>query len=103
MLSADAFARKVVRSRTDYSVYELGQGDGSRGMEGLDFAYYQGRSTYHTKYDSIPGTKGGRKSLWSMMESTRAVGLALLNQDETHVGSSEQPVPAVYFDRKQIF
>jgi hypothetical protein len=40
-------------------------------MEGLDFAFYKGRSKYHTKYDSIVYTEGGRKALWAMMDSVR--------------------------------
>lgn len=98
VLSADAFSRRVIRSRTDYTVYEYGLGDGP-GMEGIDFAFYQGRSSYHTKYDSIPGAKGGRKALWAMMDSTRAAGLELLNRDD--VNDSKSPVDApVYFDRQ---
>ena len=47
-------------------------------MEGLDLAFYKGRSKYHTKYDAVPYTMGGEKSLWSMMEVARGVGLNLL-------------------------
>ncbi|KAJ7074088.1 hypothetical protein C8F01DRAFT_1099195 [Mycena amicta] len=81
VLSADAFARGVVRSGTDYTVYT------SVGMQGLDLAFYKGRSKYHTKYDAIP-------SLWAMMESAQVSGSALLNNNKTHGAGA----PPVYFD-----
>ena len=96
MLAADAFARGVIRSGTDYSVYTQDTATGS-GMDGLDLAFYKGRSKYHTKFDSIPGTQGGRKALWAMMETARGVGQSLLNdagsRDWREMGN------VVYFDR----
>ncbi|KAJ7481173.1 putative zinc metalloprotease [Mycena galericulata] len=80
VLSADAFARGVIRSGTDYT--------------GLDLAFYKGRSKYHTKFDSIPHTVGQERALWSMMESTQVSGLSLLDNDDTHGAGS----PPVYFD-----
>ncbi|KAF9535034.1 hypothetical protein CPB83DRAFT_888966 [Crepidotus variabilis] len=77
VLSSDAFARGFIRSGTDYSVYT--SPGPHRGMNGLDLAFYKGRSKYHTKYDAIPYTIGGEKSLWSMMEVARGVGINLLN------------------------
>jgi len=68
-------------------------------MEGIDFAFYQGRSKYHTKLDSIPGAGGAKRSLWAMMEAVRGAGMAMLNEDRIHVGS-DQPVAPVYFDRE---
>lgn len=65
-------------------------------MDGLDFAFYKGRSKYHTKYDSIPGTHGGKKALWAMMEAVRGAGDALANNANTH-GKGED---AIYFDRE---
>ncbi|KAF7295537.1 Peptide hydrolase [Mycena indigotica] len=88
VISADAFAIGLVRSGTDYSVYT------ESGMQGLDFAFYKGRSKYHTKYDAIPYTVGHEAALWAMMESAKSAGSALLNSDETHGGGP----PAVYFD-----
>lgn len=46
-------------------------------------------------FDSVPGMgrNEGRKSLWTMMESVRGAGLALLNDEVT--GGDE---PGVYFD-----
>ncbi|KAF8078261.1 putative zinc metalloprotease [Lyophyllum atratum] len=88
VLAADAFARGVIRSGTDYSVYTEGGN-----MQGLDFAFYKGRSAYHTKYDAIPFLRGGTRALWSMMEAVDGAGYALLNQDDgEHAGD------VVYFD-----
>jgi hypothetical protein len=68
-------------------------------MDGLDFAFYRGRSGYHTKYDSIPDLKGGQKALWAMMESVRGAGEALVNG----VHEGEEDGNAVYFDRKNFY
>ncbi|KAG5636860.1 hypothetical protein H0H81_006612 [Sphagnurus paluster] len=88
VLAADAFARGIIRSGTDYSVYTDGGG-----FQGLDLAFYKGRSAYHTKYDSIPFLRGGTSALWSMMEVVNGAGLALLDQDD-----GELPGAVVYFD-----
>ncbi|KAG5352705.1 hypothetical protein C0989_000857 [Termitomyces sp. Mn162] len=93
ILAADAFSAGVIRSRTDYSVYAQGGG-----MQGLDFAFYRGRSYYHTKYDAIPFIQGGVRALWGMMETLDAAGCALLDQD-----NSEPSEDVVYFDRSAIF
>jgi len=63
-------------------------------MEGLDLAFYKGRSKYHTKYDSIPYTEGEQKSLYAMMEAAQGSALALLNLDAPHRRTDH----AVYFD-----
>ncbi|TFK39821.1 hypothetical protein BDQ12DRAFT_681281 [Crucibulum laeve] len=91
VLSADAFSRGVIRSATDYTVYTQ-----RANMEGLDLAFYKGRSKYHTKYDAIPFTEGHEKSLWSMMEASRGAGLALVN-DERKEENRKGGIP-VYFD-----
>ncbi|KDR69787.1 hypothetical protein GALMADRAFT_160277 [Galerina marginata CBS 339.88] len=98
VLSSDAFSRGLIRSGTDFSVYA---GPGSHaGMEGLDLAFYKGRSRYHTKYDAVQYTLGGEKSLWSMMEVARGVGTGLLetsvvNGPRGEVDFADEPV---YFD-----
>ncbi|EPQ55262.1 hypothetical protein GLOTRDRAFT_61175 [Gloeophyllum trabeum ATCC 11539] len=88
VIAADGYATGVLRSYTDYSVYE------QQGLEGLDFAFYKGRSKYHTKYDAVPTTEGGRRALWAMMDSTRGAGWALLNAGDVSTGGGK----AVYFD-----
>ncbi|KAG1719757.1 hypothetical protein EDB19DRAFT_2044953 [Suillus lakei] len=96
VITGDAFSRGVIRSGTDFSVYE------QAGLEGLDFAFYRGRSRYHTKYDSIPGMTGdkSKNALWAMMEGTLSSSLMLANDVKgktrnESVGQGSQPV---YFD-----
>lgn len=105
VLSSDAFSRGVIRSGTDYSVYtNPGQ---RKGMNGLDLAFYKGRSKYHTKFDAVPFMSGGERSLWTMMETARGVGENLLNapfnddeiEDEFDVNGKDA---AVYFDCKVV-
>lgn len=97
VISADGFAQGLIRSETDYMVY-------APYMEGLDFAFYRGRSKYHTKYDSVPGAAGGDKALWAMMEAVRGAGSALVNDDSTHaVKRAKNGQDAVYFERECPF
>jgi len=63
-------------------------------MQGLDLAFYKGRSKYHTKYDAVPYTDGHQQSLWAMMEAARGAGNALLNDSKTH--DPDRYVPAVH-------
>ena len=110
VISSDAFTRGLIRSTTDYSVYSgprssepgTNKAPVRSGMQGLDLAFYKGRSRYHTKLDTVPYTSGGRKSLWSMMEVAKGSGIELLNAHDTGVGQGEvrdNDAP-VYFDRK---
>lgn len=100
VLSSDAFARGLIRSGTDFSVYTAGRGGGgAEGMAGLDLAFYRGRSMYHTRYDAVPYTVGGRRSLWSMMEAARGIGVGLLSAPGVDPkGRAEVDDDAVYFD-----
>ncbi|KAK0456080.1 putative zinc metalloprotease [Armillaria borealis] len=91
VLSQDAFARGVIRSGTDYEVYFAGAD-----IDGLDLAFYKGRSKYHTKFDAIPYTVGQKRALWSMMEAARGSGVALVNNDGPM--HSKDSSSAVYFD-----
>ncbi|KAF5317305.1 hypothetical protein D9611_003592 [Ephemerocybe angulata] len=102
VLSSDAFARGVIRSGTDFSVYAGSDRHGPNfenapvRMEGLDIAFYKGRSRYHTKWDSPSFTDGGELSLWAMIEVARGVGSGLLSQKPQ---TKESPSRAgVYFD-----
>lgn len=96
VITGDAFSRGVIRSGTDYSVYE------QAGLKGLDFAFYRGRSRYHTKYDSIPGMSDGKSknALWAMMEGTLSSSLVLANdvKGKTRTESVGQGSEPVYFD-----
>jgi hypothetical protein len=72
------------------------------GMQGLDLAFYKGRSRYHTRYDTVPYTTGGERSLWSMMEVAKGSGIELLNAFDTGVdqgGVRDRDAP-VFFDSK---
>jgi len=72
-------------------------------MDGLDLAYYKGRSSYHTRYDSIPRTVGGKKSLWAMMETVRGAGSSLLNDESTHAERGlKKSETVVYFDCERL-
>lgn len=93
VLSADAFKARLVRSGTDFQVYE------EAGLKGLDLAFYRKRSRYHTKYDSVSYLEG-RNSLWSMMETALDTGLALINMKDGQASSDDSN--AVYFDSKSI-
>lgn len=78
----------------------------SAGMAGLDLAFYKGRSRYHTKYDAVPYTLGGKKSLWSMMEVAKGVGIGLLDKPfdaEEGNGEDKRTKDApVYFDGEVV-
>ncbi|KAI0796781.1 hypothetical protein C8Q75DRAFT_742209 [Abortiporus biennis] len=95
-LSQDAFSRGVVKSRTDYEVFEKGITGENNGMGGVDIAFYKHRAFYHTPLDSIPGMGKGeaKRSLWAMMESVHAGGSSLLNDGFADDGGS----PGVFFD-----
>ncbi|EKM53681.1 uncharacterized protein PHACADRAFT_125584 [Phanerochaete carnosa HHB-10118-sp] len=96
VLSADAFARGVIRSITDFSVFAKGIPGEKDGMAGVDFAFYKNRAYYHTPFDSIPGMgrDEGRKALWSMMETVKGSGLELLNGPDI----DDNGDTGVYFD-----
>jgi len=87
VVSADAFAMGLIRSATDYSIYQ------DAGMKGLDLAFYQRRSFYHTVGDNVPNL-GGPESLWLMMSSALRAGIALA--EDTPVKESDDA--PVYFD-----
>lgn len=86
-ISADGFKRGLIKSGTDYSVYE------QAGMRGLDFAFYRNRNQYHTKYDSVANLNG-KAPLWNMLEASLATAKALTEEKETSEGDSN----ALYFD-----
>jgi hypothetical protein len=65
VITADGFKRKLVRSDTDYTVF-----NGLLGMRGLDVAFFEPRSRYHTKEDSTRYTS--TKSLWHMLSASIA-------------------------------
>lgn len=87
VIAANAFKKGLIRSGTDYSVYE------QAGMVGLDYSFYRHRDQYHTKYDSVANLDG-KAPLWNMIENALAVAKSLSEEDDTHEGSSD----VVYYD-----
>ncbi|KAJ3885023.1 putative zinc metalloprotease [Lentinula edodes] len=102
IISAEAFNLGLIRSSTDYSVYNSRFAapdplDYAKfaPLRGLDFAFYRGRSKYHTKYDALPFIEGGDKALWAMLQPASAAGIALANDNNV---SSDVNEKAVYFE-----
>jgi hypothetical protein len=65
VVSADGFKQKLVRSQTDYIIF-----NGLLGMRGLDVAFMEPRSRYHTVEDSTKYTS--KDSLWHMLSAAIA-------------------------------
>ncbi|KAF8323030.1 Zn-dependent exopeptidase [Clavulina sp. PMI_390] len=84
---ANAFKQGLIRSGTDYSVFE------KAGIPGLDLAFYRHRNQYHTKYDSV-SNMDGKGPLWNMLEASLEVAKALANDPKDVKGNSD----AIYFD-----
>ncbi|KAJ3902084.1 hypothetical protein F5879DRAFT_965737 [Lentinula edodes] len=102
IISAEAFNLGLIRSSTDYTVYNSRFAtpdplDSAKfaPLRGLDFAFYRGRSKYHTKYDALPYIEGGDKALWAMLQPASAAGIALGNDNNVSPDVNEK---AVYFE-----
>lgn len=95
-LYADAYALGLIRSGTDYSVYTIA------GMSGLDFAFYQRRSYYHTLRDTI-SSLNGHGSLWAFMDSSLSMGIALSQIEPVDTADSQDNQTPLYFDSKSLF
>ncbi|KAJ9658181.1 hypothetical protein H2198_003886 [Neophaeococcomyces mojaviensis] len=65
VISGDAFNKGLVRSQTDYVIF-----NGVFGYRGLDVAFIGPRSRYHTNQDDSRHT--GQKALWHMLSSAVA-------------------------------
>ncbi|OMH81695.1 Vacuolar membrane protease [Zancudomyces culisetae] len=87
----DAFALGLISSDTDYSVYT------AYGIPGLDIAFYERRSVYHTSYDNLDNVPAG---------SIDQIGNTVLNAiksmaDDTEFLAAQRgspKKPSVYFD-----
>ncbi|EJD52382.1 hypothetical protein AURDEDRAFT_111110 [Auricularia subglabra TFB-10046 SS5] len=86
-LTSDSFSMGVIKSSTDFVVYE------DAGMEGLDLAFYSRRSLYHTKDDSVPSLDG-KASLWAMMQASLVTVKNLASNEGSITGGGR----AVYLD-----
>lgn len=71
VVSSDGFKKKLIRSETDYVVF-----NGELGLRGLDVAFMEPRARYHTVEDSTRETS--INSLWHMLSASLATvsGLA---------------------------
>ena len=66
----DGFKRGFIRSGTDYSVF-----NGDNGMRGLDVAFFEPRSRYHTDQDDAKDTSPD--SMWHMLSAAIATMKAM--------------------------
>lgn len=65
VIAADAFERGIIKSGTDYEVFA-----DSFGQRGLDIAFYEPRSRYHTEDDDARHTSV--RSIWHMLSAALA-------------------------------
>ncbi|KAK2765540.1 hypothetical protein FQN54_008394 [Arachnomyces sp. PD_36] len=72
VLSADGFERGMIRSQTDYVVF-----NGDLGLRGLDVAFMEPRSMYHTDRDDTRHTS--IDSLWHMLSAAVATTEGLVS------------------------
>lgn len=97
VMSGDGFKRKLVRSETDYKVFVE-----EMGLRGLDVAFWQPRSRYHTQEDNVAHTS--RESLWHMLGASISALEAMMDYtgDEftDSEGGSGKGSDAVWFDCK---
>ena len=90
VLSADAFKKGVIRSQTDYSVF-----NGNLSLRGLDVAFFEPRASYHTREDSTKHTS--KDSLWHMLSAALETTRGLTSDTSTNFrpGAGSE---AVWFD-----
>ncbi|KAF2652811.1 putative zinc metalloprotease [Lophiostoma macrostomum CBS 122681] len=83
VISSDGFRARLVRSQTDYVVF-----NGELGLRGLDVAFMEPRARYHTIEDSTRETS--LNSLWHMLSSAIATTSGLASDTSSaFAGSSE--------------
>ncbi|KAG0124258.1 hypothetical protein HOY82DRAFT_494226 [Tuber indicum] len=95
IVSGDGFKAGLIRSGTDYSVFVE-----NLGMRGLDVAFYQPRSRYHTTEDDA--RHSSKRSLWHMLGGSLAT-LRGMTDDTSKVfdspnGGAGKGHNAVWFD-----
>ncbi|KAK3055701.1 hypothetical protein LTR09_003622 [Extremus antarcticus] len=74
VVSGDGFRRGLVRSGTDYSVF-----NGDNRMRGVDVAFYEPRARYHTDQDDARDTSA--ESLWHMLSAALATTEAMTSYE----------------------
>ena len=97
VITGDGFRRGLVRSQTDYVVF-----DGILGLRGLDVAFFEPRSRYHTSQDDARHTS--KESLWHMLSAALATTKSLTSDTSSaFVGTPSTKAagtgsPGVWFD-----
>lgn len=89
VVSADAFERGLVRSQTDYVVF-----NGVFGLRGLDVAFIGPRSRYHTDQDDSRHT--GKQALWHMLSAAVSTTKQLSTQKAITLKSPQNS--SIWFD-----
>lgn len=83
MLSSDGFKKHLIRSETDYVVF-----NGELGLRGLDVAFMEPRARYHTIEDSTRETT--LDSVWHMLSASIATTAGLASDtSNTFSGSGK--------------
>lgn len=93
VVSGDAFERGLVRSQTDYVVF-----NGKLGMRGLDVAFIEPRARYHTNQDDSRHT--GKQAVWHMLSAATSTTQELVNSNPAASQNLDLKPghPAVWFD-----
>lgn len=89
VMTADAFNRGVVKSQTDYIVFNQ-----DLKLRGLDVAFYQPRARYHTNQDSTTWTS--KASLWDMLNMAVTTSKELTDSNVEY--SSSPGSKGIWFD-----
>lgn len=88
VISGDGFERGLVRSQTDYVVF-----NGAMGLPGLDVAFFEPRARYHTAADSTRHTN--KDALWHMLDAAISTTRSLTKSPQAHINDD---APGVWFD-----
>ncbi|KAK9764396.1 hypothetical protein K7432_008131 [Basidiobolus ranarum] len=91
VIANDVFKLGLIKSSTDYQVYAY-----KYNISGLDIAFYQRRSHYHTLLDSIDSTSP--RSVQHMGGVTLATTRALANSEYLYRGLDYRAKPAIHYD-----
>ncbi|KAF2182895.1 endoplasmic reticulum metallopeptidase 1 [Zopfia rhizophila CBS 207.26] len=81
VISSDGFKKRLIRSETDYVVF-----NGELGLRGLDIAFMEPRARYHTFEDSVRETS--MNSLWHMLSASIATVSGLASDASPKFGGS---------------
>ncbi|KAK9355662.1 hypothetical protein V1523DRAFT_404274 [Lipomyces doorenjongii] len=90
VIMQDIFKTGVIKSMTDFSIY-----DGAN-LKGLDMAFYQSRSRYHSPLDNIRSTNRG--SVRYLAQSSLRTVSKLSSSSTANVTSDNAHVTGVFFD-----